>query len=355
VTLGRGASRLANGTYQVLSRDIPLVDLSRPGSGCDQVRTAATTMVRLHVLVLPFDAGRAVAAVDRVLLPGVPAAVLLVALVSWLATDRALRPVERMRAMAAQISGSDLDRRLPVPPSGDHLTRLAETLNSTLDRLADSARRQRRFVADDAHELRSPIGSLRVILDTATSPEQALADAAIEVRRLHRLTDDLLLLSTLDSGAPVEAEEVDLADLAAGNVADRGRLGPPRFQLDVRRPATVRGHRGQLDRLLTNLLDNAERHARMLVTVVVAADGDWVRLEVADDGPGVPPEDRERVFDRFIRLDTARDRDHGGTGLGLAIARDTCVRHGGSLTVGTSDAGGALFVARLPGIAVPDQ
>jgi len=349
VTLGPGNAPLANGTYEVLSTDVPFFDLDRyPNVQCEWDPKAQATAARLHVLVLPFDADRAVAAIDRTLLPGVPAGALLLALVAWLATDRALRPVERMRAMAATIGTTDLDRRLPVPRSGDHLTRLAETLNSMLDRLAYSARRQRRFVADAAHELRSPIASLRVIVDTATDPERALTDATFEVRRLQRLTEDLLLLSTIDTDVPPRREDVDLAALAAEHLADRGRVGHVRFHLAARPPAPVRGNRAQIDRLLTNLLDNAERHARSHVTVVVTAEHQGVRIEVVDDGSGVPTEHRDRVFERFTRLDDARDRDHGGVGLGLAIARDICLRHGGSLTVTDAGTGGACFVAVFP-------
>jgi signal transduction histidine kinase len=319
----------------------------------------------------------------------VPAAVLLIALVAWFATDRALRPVERMRAQAAAITAADLDQRLQVPGSRDHLARLAATFNDTLDRLAKAADRQRRFVADAAHELRSPISSMRAILDVALAdpdgPDRAaLRDAAAEARRLHRLADDLLLLSRLEAGPPPRCEPVDLGALARAQLADRGRVGPVVFQVDgavdgvahgaepatgpapgpatgtapgpaaepTPGPATgpvVAGDAAQLDRLLANLLDNAERHAATRVTVSLHAGpaGD-VTLAVSDDGPGIPAADRERIFDRFARLDEARTRSDGGTGLGLAIARDICRRHGGTLTVTAADGGGARFVASLP-------
>ena len=352
VTLGDapagGRTRLANRTYRVFSRDVAVIDLSRPDAACGQ---AGSAVARLHLFVLPFQAENAVGQVDRPLLPGVPAAVLLVALVAWIATDRALKPVERMRAKAARITATALDERLPVPNTRDHLARLALTLNDTLDRLAAAARSQQQFIADAAHELRSPISSLRVILETArtdtgsTDPGM-LADAAAEAQRLHRLTDDLLLLSKLDSQRSNAHETIDMAALAAAKLADCGRIGKVQFTLHALAPAPVRGNTAQLDRLLTNLLDNAQRHARTAVTV--DRDNDEVRVDVIDDGTGVPAEHRERIFERFTRLDESRDRTHGGTGLGLAIARDICVRHGGTLTVTQANGVGAQFTARFP-------
>jgi signal transduction histidine kinase len=303
------SARLGGRTYRVVTRNVNLLDEST-------VKANEPPVGRLYLFVPAGDADRAVAGVDRVLLPAIPLAVLLVALVAWVVTGRSVRAVERVRAEAAA--------------------------------------RQRRFVADAAHELRSPIGSIRAILDVALADpdgpgRSAVRDARAEARRLHRLADDLLLLSRLESGGPPAADPVDLTALARDQVADRGRLGPVTVTLDTRPVPVVRGDPAQLDRLLANLLDNAERYARGAVTVTVGTgpDGGAV-VAVTDDGPGVPEPDRDRVFDRFTRLDEARDRGAGGAGLGLAIARDICTRHGGTLTVTAAAGGGARFEVRLP-------
>ncbi|MEV4312540.1 HAMP domain-containing sensor histidine kinase [Actinocrispum sp. NPDC049592] len=283
---------------------------------------------------------------DRVLWPGVPAGIALVGFVAWLATTRALAPVERIRKQAAEISSQALDVRVPVPPTRDAIARLAVTLNETLDRLENSVRTQRQFIADAAHELRSPIASLRTVLEVANDHPQSadwpavVRDAVIDTQRLHSLADDLLLLATLDSAIPLRMTGIDLAELVKSEVGGR-------VEVIVDGPAPMIGDVRKVSRLLRNLVDNAERHAAARVTVTVRATPMTVSVEVADDGPGIPVEDRERVFDRFTRLDEARDSDAGGTGLGLAIAREIAHLHGGDITV--ADTGpGATFVARFP-------
>ncbi|MFC8569015.1 ATP-binding protein [Streptomyces sp. NPDC057245] len=298
-----------------------------------------------------------------VMLIGFPALLAVVAWVTWLVTRRALRPVEGIRReMAAITASEDLARRVPVPGTHDEVARLASTTNETLTALESSVERQRRFVADASHELRSPIASLRTQLEVAAAhPELLDLDGAVEdTVRLQRLAADLLLLARLDAGERPADVRVDLAALAREEA--EGRRG-----VSVRADpgVTVAGSRGQLGRVLANLLDNAQRHARSTVEVSVRRDaapreGDTVGgggsgeggvavVAVADDGEGVPEADRERIFERFVRLDAARSRDDGGAGLGLAIARDVAVRHGGTLTVHDAPAGGALFELRLPG------
>ncbi|MFC8431199.1 sensor histidine kinase [Streptomyces sp. NPDC057253] len=287
----------------------------------------------------------AVGTAQTVMLIGFPLLLGVVAAVTWLVTRRALRPVEGIRAeMAAITASEDLARRVPVPDTHDEVARLARTTNETLAALETSVERQRRFVADASHELRSPIASLRTQLEVAAAhPELLDLEGAVEdTVRLQRLAGDLLLLARLDAGEGRGAARVDLGELAARCV--RGRDGVTVEAADVE----VVGSRGQLERVLGNLLDNARRHARSAVAVTVRRDGAWAVVQVADDGDGVPPADRERVFERFVRLDEARARDDGGAGLGLAIARDVAVRHGGSLTVRDAAAGGALFELRLP-------
>ncbi|MET7319865.1 HAMP domain-containing sensor histidine kinase [Streptomyces sp. NPDC005549] len=282
-----------------------------------------------------------------VMLIGFPLLLAVVAWVTWLVTRRALRPVEGIRReMAAITASEDLARRVPVPGTHDEVARLASTTNETLAALESSVERQRGFVADASHELRSPIASLRTQLEVAAAhPELLDLDGAVaDTVRLQRLAADLLLLARLDAGERPAEARVDLAALA--REAAEGRTG-----VSVRGEGTVRvaGSRGQLGRVLANLLDNAQRHARSAVEVSVRRDGDTAVVAVADDGEGVPAADRERIFERFVRLDAARSRDDGGAGLGLAIARDVAVRHGGTLTVHDAPAGGALFELRLPG------
>ncbi|MEU0999690.1 sensor histidine kinase [Streptomyces tibetensis] len=280
-----------------------------------------------------------------VMLIGFPLLLGVVAAVTWLVTRRALRPVEGIRReMDAITHSEDLARRVPEPDTHDEIARLASTTNETLAALETSVERQRRFVADASHELRSPIASLRTQLEVAAAhPELLDLDGAVEdTVRLQRLAADLLLLARLDAGERPSDAKVDLAGLAREQA--EGRTG---VTVDAE-PVEVAGSRGQLGRVLANLLDNAQRHARSAVTVSVRREGDRAVVGVADDGDGVPEDDRERIFERFVRLDAARSRDDGGAGLGLAIARDVAVRHGGTLTAGRGPAGGALFELRLP-------
>ncbi|MFF4030421.1 sensor histidine kinase [Streptomyces sviceus] len=281
-----------------------------------------------------------------VMLVGLPLLLAVVAWVTWTVTRRALRPVEAIRReMAAITASEDLARRVPVPDTHDEVARLARTTNETLAALETSVERQRRFVADASHELRSPIASLRTQLEVAAAHPALLdLDGAVEdTVRLQRLAADLLLLARLDAGERVADARVELAALVRERAAGRS-------EVSVRAEAVeVAGSRGQLERVLDNLLDNARRHARSAVVVTVRRDGDRrAVVEVADDGDGVPAGDRERVFERFVRLDEARARDDGGAGLGLAIARDVATRHGGTLTVRDAPTGGALFELRLP-------
>ncbi|MGY4275939.1 sensor histidine kinase [Streptomyces sp. M18.1] len=283
-----------------------------------------------------------------VMLIGFPLLLAVVAWVTWLVTGRALRPVEGIRReMAAITASEDLARRVPVPGTHDEVARLASTTNETLAALETSVERQRRFVADASHELRSPIASLRTQLEVAAAhPELLDLDGAVEdTVRLQRLAADLLLLARLDAGERPADARVDLAALAREEAG--GRTG---VRVRAEDGVTVAGSRGQLGRVLANLLDNAQRHARSAVEVAVRRDGGAVVVAVADDGEGVPAADRERIFERFVRLDAARSRDDGGAGLGLAIARDVAVRHGGTLTVHDAPTGGALFELRLPGV-----
>ncbi|AIG76157.1 Conserved putative membrane protein [Amycolatopsis japonica] len=305
-----------------------------------------------YLFVSPWETLRTLGTFDDTLIFFVPLAVLITALAAWLAAGRALRPVEAIRRELAEVSGSGLDRRVPVPPSRDEVARLATTTNETLDRLQQAYEQQERFVADASHELRSPLANLRTGLEVAlTHTDRADWPAVarrslLDVQRLQRITADLLQLA-VDPADPPEGV-VDLADVVGEQVAERELDdGGPTVVSDVEGPAPVRGEPVQLERLLRNLLDNAVRHARSSVTVRLRHEAGEAVLEVIDDGPGIPDADRERVFDRFTRLDDSRTRDAGGTGLGLTLARDIAVRHGGSLRAEGAECG-ARLVARLP-------
>ncbi|MGK5552348.1 sensor histidine kinase [Actinomadura kijaniata] len=293
------------------------------------------------------------------LLPGALAALgsVLMALVAWgiwRTVGRTLAPVARIEAEMADITASDLARRVPVPDTGDEIERLARTINATLDRLERSVDQQRGFVADASHELRTPITGLRTRLELALDdPEdgdllETVRHALSDTDRLHRVVEDLLALARLDSGVEPGRVPLDLAELVEGELARRAPRVPVRTDLEP--GVRVVGNRLQLARALVNLLTNADRHAGAKVEVTVRADrvaGEAV-LEVRDDGPGIPDGDRERIFERFTRLDAARSRDAGGSGLGLPIAREIVARHGGLLYVAAGDQPGARFVLRLP-------
>lgn len=317
------------------------------------------------VSVLPLREVEGVVSALRVSLGAVvPLLSLTLGALVWALLGRALRPVEELRRGAEAVTARGGPGSLPVPAAGAELGDLARTLNAMLDRLEASAERQRAFVADAAHELRSPVAALRVSVDIAqqhpdayTSAELA-ADLGGEVQRLDRLVDDLLVLARL--GATTTAREtVDLRDLAedvvAGSVvaaqasaASRpAGTGLPR--VEVRGAGTAATDRTAAGRVVRNLVDNALRHSASRVLVEVR-DG---RVVVEDDGPGIAAADRERVFERFTRLEDGRQRDAGGSGLGLSIAREVARDLGGDVTLAEAEARGARATLTLPSAPPP--
>lgn len=287
------------------------------------------------------------------LLLAYPPLVAIMALIAWRVIGSALRPVETLRSGAARISGSDQDERLTVPQYADEIRALALTLNDMLDRLAAARGRQRAFVADAAHELRSPLASMRTQLEVAQllgEGGELAADLLTDVARLSALVEDLLLLARAgsDAGRPPERESVDVRALL---VATAGRYAGARVPVTVEQGPVVQANVNseELRRVVANLTDNAVRHASSSVVLAVRAEGSGVVLTVIDDGPGIPAQDRERVFERFARLDDARDRDAGGTGLGLAIVRELLRRSGGSIQLqDTPSAPGLTAKVHLP-------
>jgi signal transduction histidine kinase len=301
------------------------------------------------------------AALVRLLVRGGPPFLALVAVVSWLIADRALRRVEGIRTEVAGITAEALDRRVPEPPGDDEITRLARTMNEMLDRLRAADERQRRFVADASHELKSPLAAVQAELEVALAhPGQADWEATAtrlleEDRRMERLVADLLFLAQCDDGdaslLTAPAERVALDAVVVDEVARLGSRWTVPVDVDIpvpgRQALVVAGREEHLARVVRNLLENAARHARTRVTVTLwAPGGAELELVVADDGPGIDPADRVRVFDRFTRLDDARSRDEGGSGLGLPIAREIVEAHGGRISIG--DGPGGRLVVRLP-------
>ncbi|WP_109211102.1 MULTISPECIES: HAMP domain-containing sensor histidine kinase [Microbacterium] len=293
------------------------------------------------------------ATVALLLSVAVVAVVGLVAAITWWVVGRALRPVARIRAEVDDITADRLDRRVAVPASGDEIAALAGTMNRMLDRLDASATAQRRFVSDASHELRSPLATIRQHAELAQlHPEATSVDDLAEVvhgegLRMQELVDALLLLTRLDERAALHRESVDLDDLALAEVK-RLRAGGPVVDGSGIHAARVQGDARLLGQLVRNLADNAARHARSAVAIGVAERDGHVMLTVDDDGVGVPPEERERIFERFVRLDEARARDAGGSGLGLAIVRAIAEAEGGGVRVGDSPLGGARFEVVLP-------
>jgi signal transduction histidine kinase len=289
---------------------------------------------------------------------GIPLSTAVLAGIVWWAVGRALRPVDDIRARVDEISGSRLDRRVPETGSADEIARLARTMNAMLARLQQSAERQRAFVADASHELRSPVTTIRTELEVAqrTAGDGDWPDVAArllrEEARLEAVIADLLLLASLDDATPApDPVLVDLAELAHEEARRRAPAeAEVTVEIDAPTAVVVQGNRTQLHRAFANLLDNAGRHARGTVRVAVHQRDGRARLLVDDDGPGIADADRERVFERFTRLDEhrARNGDTGGAGLGLSLVRGIADRHRGTAWVETAPLGGARLVLELP-------
>ncbi|WP_215815781.1 cell wall metabolism sensor histidine kinase WalK [Pimelobacter sp. 30-1] len=300
------------------------------------------------------DVDETTAALLTPLLVGLPVLLLVVGATTWLVVSRALGPVERIRREVEQITGSRLDRRVPEPPARDEIGRLARTMNGMLGRLQDSARRQEEFVGDASHELRSPLASLRQAAEVAQAHPGALDEGELaatvleESVRMQVLVDQLLVLTRAGEGrGQATRVDVDVDDLVLTEARRAARSGIAADTTAVG-PGRVQGDPVALGQVVRNLVDNALRHARTRIALGVVEDGAGVRVSVEDDGPGIPEADRERVFERFVRLDDARARDAGGSGLGLAIVRELVRAHGGTVSAEGSALGGARFVVRLP-------
>ncbi|MFJ4046547.1 sensor histidine kinase [Microbacterium sp. NPDC089987] len=294
----------------------------------------------------------AVSASAALLAVAVPLVLGLVGLVMWVVATRALAPVERLRRQVDAIDATGLDRRVDATRD-DELGALAHTMNRMLDRLEQSQITQRRFVSDASHELRSPLATIRQHAELATAHPEASSLPALsrvvldEGERMQELVEGLLLLARLDEGRDAPTAPTDVDDIALAEVQRLRGMG---ISVDARGigPGRVVGSAALLARAARNLVDNAARHAREQVAIRVFEQGDRVLLQVEDDGTGIPAAERERIFDRFVRLDEARARDAGGSGLGLAIVREIALAHGGTVTASDGTSGGALMTLSLP-------
>jgi signal transduction histidine kinase len=292
--------------------------------------------------------------VSTLLAIGGPIVIAVVAFGTYRLVGAALQPVERIRARVSSMTHSKLAERIPVPAADDEVTRLAVTMNDMLDRLEASQSAQRRFISDASHELRSPLASITAALDLAHRRpdllEQSLIDDSLlpEAQRMYGLVEDLLLLARADErGGRNIKIDVDLDDIVLAEVERVRSLTHLRVIADVK-PARTSGDPGALSRLVRNLVDNAVRHAQEGVRLECAPVGGHARVVVSDDGPGIPAADRQRVFGRFVRLDTPRDRAAGGAGLGLSIVAQIVEAHQGAVSIDDSASGGARFVVDLP-------
>lgn len=285
----------------------------------------------------------------------VPIVLALLAALLWWLIGRVLRPVEAIRAEVSSISGSELHRRVPVQSTDDEISRLARTMNAMLDRVEQARDRQRQFVSDASHELRSPLTRIRTELEIgiahpqATDPDSTYRSLLADAGQLQQLIDDLLFLARSESGVIERPDAtVDLDDLVLEQAKHLRGHGKVKVDVGSVSAARVRGDANQLGRAIANLASNAERHAATTVSFELAERDGHSELVVADDGPGIPADQRSAVFQRFTRLDEARSRDEGGAGLGLAIVADIVARHEGSITIESAVAGGARLVVTFP-------
>ncbi|WP_419923025.1 sensor histidine kinase [Candidatus Poriferisodalis sp.] len=285
----------------------------------------------------------------------VPVVVLLLGAAIWITVGRTLRPVRDISRHVAAISGSTLDERVPEPSGDDEIAELAGLMNEMLDRLESASERQRAFVADASHELKSPLATIVAVSEIAqiSSDPQRLAELApkieTEARRMQGLAADLLDLARLD----VQRDDRDFStvDLSAVCRAVASRLDDADIDIAVSSngPALALGTGTQIERAVFNVVENAVCHAASRVQITTMSSADAVRAVVEDDGAGIAAADRERVFDRFVRLDESRQRDSGGAGIGLSLVKAIVDRHSGTVEIGESTAlGGAAVVFELP-------
>ncbi len=330
------------------------------------IRTATGETFTLIVAV-PLDIEDSVRTAVVLLAVGAAALTVLLIFLIDRVVKGALRPVERIRADVAAIERVRAADRVTVPPTGDEVARLADTMNRMLDRLERADESTRRFVADASHELRSPLATIRAASEIGRSAPSdrpgaqgepasgpCAADPELldvigaEAVRMQSLVDSLLTLAKADDeGLRLALGDVDLDDLVDEESRRLRATGDVEVRTDIA-PARVVGDAARLRQVVRNLTDNARRHAQGAVRLRVGVEGDGAWFTVDDDGAGIPLEERERVFDRFVRLDASRERDSGGSGLGLAIVASVVAAHDGQVRVTEADDGWCRFEVRLP-------
>ncbi len=335
VLFGRGAPPTLGNQSVEVTREIP---------------TNRGTMT-LHAVSPIDEIDRSVGALSAALWLGLPVLIIGAGFMTWMITGRALAPVGVMTRRVRELSATTLDARVPVPPTDDEIAELAATMNGMLDRLQAASLTQRQFVSDASHELRSPVASIRAQLETALRypddvdwPSVARIVLA-EDARLEHLVGNLLAMARLEEGRLGPRGDLDVGDLV---MAQTQRMTGVQLDLSGVSAGRVWGNPDELTSVIRNLLDNAARYAASTVSVSVRETGPWGVIAVVDDGPGIPVEDRTRVFERFARLEEGRSRDQGGTGLGLALSQRIAHAHGGTIHVEQAASGGARFVVSLP-------
>ena len=292
-------------------------------------------------------------AMTRLFLILVPALTLLIAGGTWFLVGRALRPVSAITTHVDRITTHNLEERVPETEATDEIGHLARTMNKMLAGLHTARDQQRQFISDASHELRSPITATRATLDVARANPGStdwLATAKIlhdENTRLATLVDDLLVLARFDETRSVDLkDDIDLDELFLAE-AERPHACPVGVKVDS--PVRLQGDLSAMTRAARNLVENAARHASSSVVVTIAVDESHAIVSIADDGPGIPDADLDRIFERFTRLDDSRQRsDGGGAGLGLAITKQIIAAHNGTITATNPTSGGALFTLTFP-------
>jgi heavy metal sensor kinase len=352
----RDVARVASGGTVLLSADL---------GGAHRFRVAAEAVTRSGRRQLVVAAA-SLAPVDRsvrrvliLLLVALPVALIATATGGWWLARRALRSIDQLVTTAGTIGPGDLRARVEVPGTRDEVAHLALTLNTMLDRIRHGVEEQQRLVADTSHELRTPLAAMRTEIDVSLRSDrlpaearEVLESAREEVDRMAATVDDLLTLARADEDGRVEREPVELAELARGAVARLGSLAE-RHGVTVATegpPAGLRGDPEQLGHALRNLVDNAIKFspAGGHVALRTFDAGAQVGVTVEDDGPGIPEDLRDRVFDRFFRVDGSRTRATGGSGLGLAICREVVEAHGGRIAIAPREPRGSAFTITLP-------
>ncbi|WP_024366849.1 ATP-binding protein [Arthrobacter sp. TB 26] len=343
---------LRPGPGQTLTQDVAGLPSLREDDDFLMVATGVDVGGRLYTVVVAATVqvqADTVSTVAWFILGATPALLAVVGVSVWVLVGRSLRQVERIRGQVAGISARSLDGRVDVPPTSDEIQSLAETMNMMLGRLQASDQEQRRFVSDASHELRSPLATLSAGVEIAAADpsgatwEQMKDILAGETARMRYLVEDLLTLAkTNDGGLRLETTDVDLDDVLNEEVRRLRSTSNRRIEVSLE-PARVTGDPRRLGQVVRNVLDNADRHAVSRISIRLQNTNDGALVTIDNDGPPVPVGDRERIFERFVRLDQSRSRESGGSGLGLAIAAGIMAAHHGWIRTGETPEGGCRF------------